>query len=128
LGLGSEFINEWLRDWSETHAVQFTRSRPYPKNDNCFVEQKNNACIRKYAGYYRFDSPDERDAFNVLYRSLCPLLYYFLPAMKLIGKARVGSRLRKVYEKIPKSPYQRLLESPDLSDEVKGELRRRFTR
>jgi hypothetical protein len=125
---GSEFINEWLRNWCERHTIQFTRSRAYHKNDNCFVEQKNNACVRKYVGYYRFDSPAERDALNVLYQSLCPLLNYFLPTMKLIGKSRVGSRVRKVYEKIPKSPYQRLLESPDLSDEVKAELRQRFKR
>jgi hypothetical protein len=125
---GSEFINEWLRDWCESHAIQFTRSRPYHKNDNCFVEQKNNACVRKYVGYYRFDSPAERDALNVLYQSLCPLLNYFLPTMKLIEKIKVGSRVRKVYEKIPKSPYQRLLESPDISDEVKAELKQRFSR
>jgi hypothetical protein len=125
---GSEFINEWLRDWCESNAIQFTRSRPYHKNDNCFVEQKNNACVRKYVGYYRFDSPAERDALNVLYQSLCPLLNYFLPTMKLIEKVKSGSRVRKVYEKIPKSPYQRLLESPDLSAEVKTELKERFTR
>ena len=123
---GSEFINEWLRDWCESHAVQFTRSRAYHKNDNCFVEQKNNACVRTYVGYYRFDSPAERDALNVLYQSLCPLLNYFLPTMKLIEKVRVGSKVRKVYEKIPKSPYMRLLESPDLSEEAKAELKRRF--
>jgi hypothetical protein len=96
--------------------------------DSVRVEQKNNACVRKYVGYYRFDSPAERDALTLLYQSLCPLLNYFLPTMKLIDKVRVGSRMRKVYEKIPKSPYQRLLESPDLSDEVKAELRQRFSR
>jgi hypothetical protein len=91
------------------------------------VEQKNNACVRKYVGYYRFDSPAERDALKVLYQSLCPLLNYFLPTMKLIEKLKVGSRVRKVYEKIPKSPYMRLLASPDLSDEVKVELKQRFS-
>jgi hypothetical protein len=125
---GSEFINEWLRNWCESNAIRFTRSRPYHKNDNCFVEQKNNTCVRKYVGYYRFDSPAERDALNVPYRSLCPLLNYFLPTMKPVEKVKSGSRMRKVYEKIPKSPYQRLLESPDLSDEVKAELKRRFKR
>jgi hypothetical protein len=92
------------------------------------VEQKNNACVRKYVGCYRFGSPAERDALNVLYRPLCPLLNYFLPAMKLIGKINAGSRVRRAYEKIPKSPRRRLLESPDLSDEVKAEQKRRFSR
>jgi transposase InsO family protein len=125
---GSEFINEWLRNWCESSAVQFTRGRPYHKNGNGFAEQKNNACVRSYAGCYRFDSPAERDALNMLYQSLCPLLNYFLPTMKLIEKVKSGSRVRKVYEKIPKSPCQRLLESPDLSDEVKVELKQRFKR
>jgi hypothetical protein len=125
---GCEFINQWLRDWCEDYAFHFTRSRACHKNDNCFVEQKNNACVRKYVGYYRFDSPAEPDALNLLYRSLCPLLNYFLPAMKLIEKVIAGFRLRKVYEKIPNSPYLRLLESPDLSDEVKAELKQRFSR
>jgi hypothetical protein len=64
----------------------------------------------------------------MLYQSLCPLLNYFLPAMKLIEKVKVGSRVRKVYEKIPRSPCQRLLESPDLPGEVKARLTRRFKR
>ena len=122
---GSEFINRTLLSWCDSHRITFTRTRPYKKNDNCFVEQKNLACVRNYVGYRRFDAPAEREALAAVYRSLCPLLNYFLPVIKLVGKTRVGSRVRKVYDK-PASPYQRLLASPDLSDQVKAELTRRY--
>jgi hypothetical protein len=119
---GSEFINHPLLSWCDTHHISFTRSRPYKKNDNCFVEQKNLTCVREYAGYHRFDTPCEHQALARVYRSLCPLLNYFLPTIKLIDKSRVGSKVRKVYDK-PMSPYQRLMACPDLPDEVKAELR-----
>jgi hypothetical protein len=122
---GSEFINHALLSWCGSSRIQFTRSRDYHKNDNCFVEQKNDACIRNYVGYYRFDTPAECQALAVLYRSLCPLLNYFLPSVKLISKNRIGSKIRKVYDK-PQSPYRRLQASPDISEGVKAELTRRY--
>jgi hypothetical protein len=122
---GSEFINRSLLSWCNTNRIAFTRTRPYKKNDNCFVEQKNLKCVREYVGYSRFDTPLELQALAAVYRSLCPLLNYFLPAVKLINKTRAGSAVRKVYDK-PRSPYQRLLASPDLADEAKAELKRRY--
>jgi hypothetical protein len=124
---GSEFINRTLLSWCDTNHITFTRSRPYKKNDNCFVEQKNLTCVRGYVGYYRFDTPSEREALAAVYRSLCPLLNYFLPVIKLASKTRVGSKVRKVYDK-PASPCQRLLASPDLPDPAKAELTRRYQR
>jgi hypothetical protein len=121
---GGEFINRTLLAWCDANRVTFTRSRPYKKNDNCFVEQKNFKCVREYIGYARLDTPAEREALARDYRSLCPLLNYFLPTIKLIDKTRVGSKVRKVYDK-PMSSYQRLLRSPDLSDAAKAELARR---
>jgi hypothetical protein len=121
---GSEFINHSLLSWCTTNRISFTRTRPYKKNDNCFVEQKNLTCVRDYVGYRRFDTPSEHQALAAVYRSLCPLLNYFLPTVKLIDKQRQGSKVRKVYDQ-PQSPYQRLMASPDLPDEVKAELRRR---
>jgi hypothetical protein len=105
--------------------IQFTRSRAYHKNDNCFVEQKNDHCVRQYVGYSRFDSPSEQQALATVYLPLCPLLNYFLPTSKLLSKTRVGSRVKKVYD-APRSPYLRLLDSPDISGAVKDELRRRY--
>jgi hypothetical protein len=122
---GSEFINRTLLSWCDTQYITFTRTRPYKKNDNCFVEQKNFTCIREYVGYRRFDTPAEHQALARVYRSLCPLLNYFLPTVKLIDKQRAGAKVRKIYDK-PMSPYQRLMASPDLSGEAKAELKRRY--
>jgi len=123
---GSEFINSALLKWCKDERIQFTRSRSYRKNDNCFVEQKNFTCVRNFVGYYRFSAEAERDALADVYRSLCPLLNFFMPTIKLISKTRVGTKIKKVYDKKIVSPYQRLMASPDLSDEVKAELTRRF--
>ena len=125
---GSEFINSALLKWCQQEHIQFTRARAYRKNDNCFVEQKNNSCVRNFVGYDRFSAPAHRDALAVVYRSLCPLLNYFMPTQKLLTKIRVGSKIKKVYDKNVLSPYQRLLASPDLSDEVKAELTWRYNR
>ena len=122
---GSEFINAALLRWCRERRVQFTRSRPYRKNDNCYVEQKNNSCVRNFVGYDRFSSAAERDALAAVYSPLCPLLNHFMPTLKLVSKTRVGSKIKKVYDKKILSPYQRLPASPDLGDGVKGELVRR---
>jgi hypothetical protein len=122
---GGEFINRTLLAWCNANRITFTRSHLYKKNDNCFVEQKNFKCVREYIGYYRFDTASERAALTHVYRSLCPLLNYFLPTIKLINKSRVGSKVRKIYD-TPMSPYHRLLLSADLSDTVKAELTRRY--
>jgi hypothetical protein len=123
---GSEFINSALLKWCQDERIQFTRSRAYRKNDNCFVEQKNFTCVRNFVGYYRFCAAAERDALADVYRSLCPLLNFFMPTIKLISKTRVGTKIKKVYDKKVISPYQRLMASPDISAETKTELTKRF--
>jgi hypothetical protein len=123
---GSEFINKSLQKWCSAEGIQFTRSRPYHKNDNCYVEQKNNACVRNFVGYYLFCSPKECDALDAVYRPLCLLLNYFMPTQKLLSKTKIGSKIKKVYDKKILSPYQRLLASPDLADEHKQELAIRY--
>ena len=125
---GSEFINAALLNWCQNEHIQFTRSRAYRKNDNCFVEQKNNSCIRNFVGYYRFSSAAQLDALAAVYKSLCPLLNYFIPTQKLLSKTRVGSKIKKVYDKNVLSPYQRLVASEDLPDEFKEELVKRYKR
>jgi hypothetical protein len=121
---GSEFINKALLNYCNDTGVTFTRGRPYRKNDNCFVEQKNDIAVRRMVGYYRFDTDAEYEALQDVYTHLCPLLNYFYASAKLVEKIRIGPRVKKVYE-TPKPPYQRLLDSPLVSDEVKNELRRR---
>ncbi len=120
---GGEFINKDMVTWSKERALQFTRSRPYKHNDNCHVEQKNNKCVRDYVGYYRFTTTQEWNALATVYRSLCPLLNYFMPTVKLVDKTRVGSKVRKIYDK-PISPYQRLMGYADLPQDVRTELTR----
>ena len=123
---GSEFINSALLKWCHDERIQFTRTRAYRKNDNCFVEQKNNSCVRNFVGYDRFSSPAHRDALAAVYRSLCPLLNYFIPTLKLLSKKRIGATIKKVYDKNVFSPYQRLLASVEVDDKVKTELAKRY--
>ncbi|MDR1174298.1 MAG: transposase family protein [Treponema sp.] len=123
---GGEFINHQLKDWCDLNHIQFTRGRPYRKNDNCFVEQKNGDVVRKTVGYDRFEGQDMHDALEAVYRCLNPLLNYWYPTLRLIAKEKQASgRYKKIYEKVPRTPCQRLLESPEVAEEHKAELRRR---
>jgi hypothetical protein len=123
---GVEFINRPLLEWCLEKHIKATRSRPYRKNDNCFAEQKNYDAVRKTVGYFRFDTPAERDALAEVYKYLCPLYNYWYPSFRLIDKAKqADGRYKKIYEKSPKTPYQRLFESPDVCPENKAELTRR---
>ncbi|MFA5448177.1 MAG: transposase [Sphaerochaeta sp.] len=119
---GGEFINHWIVDWAVENDIYFTRGRSCHKNDNCFVEQKNDACVRQYVGYARYETQAECDALAALYEVLCPLLNYFIPTAKLISKEGHGAKIKKVYEQPTKTPYQRLLTDPSLSDEIKAKL------
>jgi len=121
---GGEFINHQLWTWANDHQITFTRGRPYHKNDNCFVEQKNDLAVRRTVGYYRFDTQQEFEALQEVYTHLCPLLNYYYPSVRLIEKTRIGARVKKIYDD-PKPPYLRLLESKDIDEEVKAELRKR---
>jgi hypothetical protein len=123
---GGEFINHQLFDWCVQNNIKFTRGRPYRKNDNCFVEQKNGDVVRKTVGYGRFEGQDAFNALDEVYRFLNPLLNYWYPTIRLAAKEKLPSgRYKKIYEKDPKTPCQRLLESPCIGEECKAELRRR---
>ena len=90
-----------------------------------FAEQKNYDAVRKTVGYFRFDTPEEQAALAEVYRFLCPLYNYWYPSFKLIDKVKqADGRYKKVYEKSPKTPYERLLES-SIGEEYKIELRHR---
>jgi hypothetical protein len=106
---GSEFINAHLLAWCRQHQVTFTRTRPYRKNDNCFVEQKNYSVIRRTIGYARHDTPEELGLLNRIYEHLRLYTNFFQPNLKLIEKTRHGSRIKKRYD-APRTPYHRLLD------------------
>src|SRR5215813_4036504 len=119
---GSEFINAHLVTYCMQEDITFTRSRPYRKNDNCFVEEKNYTLVRRAAGYLRYDTPRELEILNRLYHYWCLRTNYFLPTMKLINKYRIGSKVVKQYDS-PQTPYQRLLASRHVTARVKQQLR-----
>lgn len=124
---GAEFINDQLIRYCERHSITFTRGRPYRKNDNCYVEQKNYTCVRRNVGYMRYDTEEELSLLNELYLVLRLYHNFFLPQMKLVEKTREGSRVKKRYDE-PKTPYQRVLESPDVDDLIKRKLKRRYAK
>lgn len=119
---GSEFINAHLIRFCQEKQLAFTRSRPYRKNDNCFVEQKNWTVVRKTVGYLRYDTEEELRILNQMYAVLRLYTNYFQPTMKLISKTRNGAKVSKRYDK-PRTPYQRLMESPAISRKKKAALR-----
>ncbi len=121
---GSEFLN-WhiVRHFlNRKKPVKFTRSRAYYKNDNAHIEEKNWTHIRQYLGYQRFDNIELVDLLNDVYSSEWRLYFnFFIPSVKLVDKIRKGAKTIKKYDP-PKTPYQRILESPFIADEQKKEL------
>ena len=122
---GSEFINAHLYRYCKKHNITFTRSRPYRKNDNCFVEQKNNSLVRRTVGYLRYDTDEELAKLNELYENLNLSVNFFYPSMKLIEKMRKGSKVKKKYD-VPRTPCQRLLESEYIPEITKAKLKDQF--
>ena len=121
---GGEFINWHLVRYCQKNNLYFTRSRPYMKNDNAYVEQKNNTHIRKLLGYERFDNPAQLRLMNDLYRNEWRLFSnFFRPVMKIERKEKINNSLcRKIYD-TAKTPYRRLMESDQISQEQKTKLR-----
>jgi len=119
---GSEFINAHLLKYCESHKIDFTRSRKYKKNDNSHVEQKNWSVVRRNVGYLRYDTQEELELLNKLYGYLRLYNNHFQASMKLIEKVRDSSKVIKRYDK-PTTPYERVLNSKDVSQEKKEALR-----
>jgi hypothetical protein len=118
---GSEFINWGLKGWCDSEKIEMTRSRPYHKNDNAYVEQKNGHVIRRFLGYTRLDRREVVKLINEMYDLLEVYLNHFVPSKKLIEKVRVGAKYKRRYEKA-KTAFKRVLESGDISQEIKNKL------
>ncbi len=119
---GSEFINWNLKAWCDRRGIPLTRGRPYKKDDNAHVEQKNWTHVRKLLGWDRYDSPQAIEAINDLYRHELRLwLNLYLPSVKLVKKTRVGSKLRRVYD-APQTPLERVAACPQASAARVAEL------
>lgn len=116
------FINQHLFKYANESGLSFSRSRPYHKNDNCFVEQKNNTHVRRCFGHLRYDTDAELKIINGLYENQLRLYKnFFQPIIKLVSKERVGGHVKRRYDK-PLTPYQRVFNSPTIDKEIKAQL------
>ncbi len=122
---GSEFLNTELLRYCKQQRITFTRTRPYRKNDNCYVEQKNYSVVRQTVGYQRFDTAAELMVLQQLYATLRLYTNFFQPTMKLKSKERFGSRVQKRYH-APQTPYQRVLACAEVTAADKKRLQRQY--
>jgi len=122
---GSEFINAHLLRYCSENKITFTRARPYRKNDNCFVEQKNYSVVRRAVGYRRHDTEEELEVLNELYDYLRLYTNFFQPVMKLIEKIRIGSKVKKKYDRA-RTPYKRTVESDFVPQQAKEGLNEEY--
>jgi hypothetical protein len=117
-GLLNELLWRYCRHW----RIRLSRSRPYRKNDNAWVEQKNWTHVRKVVGYGRYDNAEELAVMNQLYEVSRLFQNFFQPVMKLQRKQRIGGRIQRLYD-VPQTPYERLVASGQLNKHASRELR-----
>jgi hypothetical protein len=122
---GTEFMNGHLIRYCQHEHITLTRSRPYRKNDNCFVEQKNWSIVRRTVWYLRYDTEEEVRLMNRIYQSLRLFTNFFLPVMQLTRKTRQGAKVTRSYD-TPCSPYERILASPCITQQAKEALRHQY--
>jgi hypothetical protein len=120
---GSEFINDHLYRYCRRRGIQFTRGRPYKKDDNAHIEQKNWTHVRKLVGDVRYDSPAALEGLNALYADVRLFQNLWLPSVKLVKKTRVGSRLQRQYGP-PQTPFERVRACPAADPAKVAELAR----
>lgn len=114
---GGEFINDHLIRYCQSECITFTRCRPYRKNDQAHVEQKNGSVVRQLVGYDRYTTPATLAQLSVVYELARLHVNGYLPVMKLVGKERVGAKIKKRYD-IPATPYRRALQAGMLSSQA----------
>ena len=119
---GTEFVNDRLIEYCLSHGIELTRSRPYRKNDQAWIEQKNGAIVRKLLGYRRFEGLAAARAITRLYAASRLFVNFFQPSFKLAAKQRDGAKVTKRYHP-PQTPCDRLLHADDVSVEAKDKLR-----
>jgi hypothetical protein len=119
---GSEFVNESLINYCLTHGIELTRSRPWRKNDQAWIEQKNGAVVRKLLGYRRFQGIAAAQAITRLYGASRLFVNFFQPSFKLAEKHRQGAQVSKRYHP-PQTPCDRLLQAESIPEAAKIKLR-----
>lgn len=118
----SVFINETVRDYCAATEITFTRCRPYRKNDQAWVEQKNGSVVRRLVGYRRFEGLEAASLLGDLYAAARLFVNFFQPSFKLAEKRRDGARVYKRYH-APATPFQRLMDDPRTSEQTRIQLR-----
>jgi len=118
---GSEFINDLLYHYCLAEKITFTRSRPYQKNDQAHVEQKNWSVVRRLIGYDRFETETEQNLLESIYENLRLYANFFQPVLKLVSKEHVDKKLIKRYDQAA-TPFQRVLAAKDIPLETKARL------
>ena len=119
---GSEFMNDKLIEYCLSHGIELTRSRPYRKNDQAWIEQKNGAVVRKLLGYRRFEGIAAAKAITRLYGASRLFVNFFQPSFKLAAKHREGAQISRHYYP-PQTPCERLLQAETVPDGAKAKLR-----
>jgi hypothetical protein len=114
-------VNELLYRYCLDEQITFTRSRPYQKNDQAHVEQKNWSVVRHTVGYDRWETEQELALLESIYDDLRLYINFFQPSLKLIAKERIGNKTIKRYD-TAKTPYQRVLDRKDISLAAKARL------
>ena len=124
---GSEFINDLLYRYCLDHEITFTRSRPYRKNDQAHVEQKNWSVVRHVIGYDRLEGQEQYVILASIYQDLRLYVNFFQPVLKLVAKERIGNKLVRKYD-IARTPYQRVMERQDVPLTRKAQLLNTYLR
>ena len=120
---GSEFVNDKLIEYCLSHGIELTRSRPYRKNDQAWIEQKNGAIVRRLLGYRRFEGLAAARAITGRYGASRLFVNFFQPSFKLAGKQRDGAKVTKRYHP-PQTPCERLLQSDSIAMGARARCRR----
>ena len=119
---GGEFINNALMTWCKQRGIILTRSRGSKKNDNCFVEQRNGATVRKQIGYLRYCGDKGVAALQAVYTHYDRLFNFFYSGRKLISKERIGGKVKRVYD-VAQTPYERAISCANTPETIKRHLR-----
>ena len=121
----SAFINGTLKRYCEAHEISFTRSRPWQKNDQAWVEQKNGAIVRGTIGYRRYTSDEAVQLLAAIHQNLHAYVNFFQPVQKLLLKNRNGAKIYKKYDEA-RTPHQRTMASVDVSNRDKLRLQHHY--
>jgi hypothetical protein len=119
---GNEFINNHVYRWTQENNITMTRSEPYKKNDNMCIEERNNSIARRHLGYVRLDNRSVLELAQEILRVACLIHNHFRPIRRMISKTRIGAKWHRVYEKVAKTAYVRVLEQTNISTEIKDRL------